>query len=531
MTKHGTIELQQPLGQADGASGTSDVAKEEVSHHLGNEHDQADMARLGKKQRLDRNFRSLSVLGLTCVLMATWETMLITAGIGMMNGGRAGFTYVYIATWLLTMVTTASMAEMASMAPTAGGQYHWVSEFAPPSIQNVLSYTSGWLAALGWQAFIATTSFGAGYTILISASLTMDYEIKDWHVTLMTIFIALLATVFNTFAARRLPMFEGMILYLHIILWFGFHIPAWVLAPKVSAAEVFGKFENWGGWPTMGGAVVLGQLASSSAFAGVDSAAHMAEEVRDASRTVPRMMMLTTVLNGALGLAAAITMCFITTDIDRQILNGDPNYPYVALLAEALDSVGGAVTIASGVVVIAISMTINAVAASSRQSWAFARDGGLPFSDWFTRIRVIDGAPLPVNSIMASLCICVIIALLNLVGDRVFNSIIGLLTGALGLTYALSIGCVLWRRCFGAPLPPARWSLGRWGIPCNIIALLYSIMSTLISFFPIFYGTGPSDMNWSSAIFALILVLSVVYYFVRGRKIYRGPADLVKKSE
>jgi hypothetical protein len=67
------------------------------------------------------------------------------------------------------------------------------------------------------------------------------------------------------------------------------------------------------------------------------------------------MMMLTTVLNGALGLAAAITMCFITTDIDRQILNGDPNYPYVALLAEALDSVGGAVTIASGVVVIAIS--------------------------------------------------------------------------------------------------------------------------------------------------------------------------------
>ena len=67
------------------------------------------------------------------------------------------------------------------------------------------------------------------------------------------------------------------------------------------------------------------------------------------------MMMLTTVLNGALGLAATITMCFITTDIDRQILNGDPNYPYVALLVEALDNVGGAVTIASGVVVIGIS--------------------------------------------------------------------------------------------------------------------------------------------------------------------------------
>jgi hypothetical protein len=37
----------------------------------------------------------------------------------------------------------------------------------------------------------------------------------------MTISVALLATAFNIFAARRLPMFEGMILYLHILLWFG----------------------------------------------------------------------------------------------------------------------------------------------------------------------------------------------------------------------------------------------------------------------------------------------------------------------
>jgi hypothetical protein len=33
---------------------------------------------------------------------------------------------------------------------------------------------------LGWQAFIATTSFGAGYTTLVCVSLTMDYEIQNW---------------------------------------------------------------------------------------------------------------------------------------------------------------------------------------------------------------------------------------------------------------------------------------------------------------------------------------------------------------
>lgn len=60
MTKGGAIELQQPLGHEDGASGASDVAKEVVSYHHGNENDQADMARLGKKQKLDVR----SILGL-----------------------------------------------------------------------------------------------------------------------------------------------------------------------------------------------------------------------------------------------------------------------------------------------------------------------------------------------------------------------------------------------------------------------------------------------------------------------------------
>lgn len=32
---------------------------------------------------------------------------------------------------------------IVNRAPTAGGQYHWVSEFAPRKYQKILSYTSG----------------------------------------------------------------------------------------------------------------------------------------------------------------------------------------------------------------------------------------------------------------------------------------------------------------------------------------------------------------------------------------------------
>ena len=53
MSKDGAIELQQPSDYAGGDSGSLGAAKDEVAYHHGNEHDQADMDRLGKKQKLD----------------------------------------------------------------------------------------------------------------------------------------------------------------------------------------------------------------------------------------------------------------------------------------------------------------------------------------------------------------------------------------------------------------------------------------------------------------------------------------------
>ena len=52
----------------------------------------------------------------------------------------------------------------------------WVSEFAPPSCQAFMSYMSGWLSALGWQAFIAVAAYQAGALILTLATLNSpDY--------------------------------------------------------------------------------------------------------------------------------------------------------------------------------------------------------------------------------------------------------------------------------------------------------------------------------------------------------------------
>ncbi|KAI0485353.1 amino acid/polyamine transporter I [Xylariaceae sp. FL0804] len=517
MTQHNVMDAEKSLSD-DSNNGFAPATK------LGNEYDAADMHRLGKKQQLNRNFHSLSILGLAVVVMGTWLGMITASTFSLINGGRAGTIWIYVAVWISSFAVVGSMAEMASMAPTSGGQYHWVSEFAPPSMQRFLSYISGWLSALGWQAFIAVAAYQGGVLILNIATLkSPGYSPTPWQGTLITIAVCVFALLFNAFAAKRLPLFEAAILLFHIVGFFAIVIPLWVLAPKASSSEVWTDFKNYGGWSSTGGAVLVGQLAAAGAFIGADSAAHMAEEVRNASVTVPRMMMGTVLLNGILGFATILTLVYSIQDVETQAVDSTAVYPFVDIFAEAVGSDAGAIGMTVPMIVLSISMCVNAVAAASRQAWSFGRDDGLPFRSWFTKITYVRGSPLPVNAMIASLFIAMVLSLLNLGGTAAFNSILGLVTGAVGLTYALSIGCVLWRRLFGEPLPHARWSLGRFGVWINAYAFLYQILTVTISFFPLSAGVNAVSMNWAIAMFGGVAILCSINYVVTGKAHYRGP--------
>jgi choline transport protein len=256
----------------------------------------------------------------------------------------------------------------------------------------------------------------------------------------------------------------------------------------------------------------------------------MAEEVKNASLTVPRMMISTVCLNGALGFVMLITYCFSIQDVEQQIIGSAAPYPFVEIFAVATGSTAAAIGMTMPIVIMALSVCINSTAAASRQAWAFARDDGLPFPNWFTKLTNINSTPLPINAMVASLATLVIVSLLNFGGSEVFNSIVGLLCGAVGLTYALSIACVLWRRLYGDPLPPARWSLGRYGVAINIVAVIYETFSVVISFFPLFSQVDAKSMNWGIAMFGGVAIICAVNYFVYARRVYKGPVVHVIKE-
>jgi amino acid transporter len=68
-------------------------------------------------------------------------------------------------------------------------------------------------------------------------------------------------------------------------------------------------------------------------------------------------------------------------------------------------------------------------------------------------------------------------SLINLGSKVAFEAMLSLATVALMATYLMSIGCVLLKRLRGEELPPARWSLGRYGLAVNAVALLYTSWS------------------------------------------------------
>ncbi|QDS73034.1 hypothetical protein FKW77_009325 [Venturia effusa] len=497
--------------------------------HHGTYHDVRDMGRLGKKQEFMRNFRFYSILGFTSTLMCTWEAMLSTSAFGLVDGGTAGLIWTYVGTVTFMTCVIASMADMASMAPTSGGQYHWVSEFAPKSSQRFLSYIVGWTGALGWQAGTASTAFLSG-TMIQGLIVLWDetYVPTRWQGTLLTIAMALVMTFFNTYGARQLPLLEGLVLCLHVFGFFGILIPLWVLASKQSAAKVFSEFQDGGGWGSIGTACIVGQVSAIYSFIGPDAGTHMSEEIRDASRIVPRSMIATAMLNGILGLVMVITYCFCITDLES-VLASPTGYPFITVFYNATGSKGATTAMTMILVVLILAAGVSLLATASRQAFAFARDEGLPWPRVWSKVVKV-GTEIPLNAVLLSLGITVCLALINIGSTAAFNSVVSLLVSSLFTGYFISIGCILLKRLRGEPLPPSRFSLGKFAIPLNVVSLLYITFALIMSFFPTAKAVTAQSMNWSVLVWGAIVGFSTMLYYYHGKRVYKGPVVYVNKE-
>jgi amino acid permease len=68
---------------------------------------------------MQRNFRFLSIFGYSLLLGNGWVLTIIGLLVPLSNGGTAGTIWSYFIVIVGSIFATLSMAEMASMAPTA----------------------------------------------------------------------------------------------------------------------------------------------------------------------------------------------------------------------------------------------------------------------------------------------------------------------------------------------------------------------------------------------------------------------------
>ena len=91
---------------------------------------------------------------------------------------------------------------------------------------------------------------------------------------------------------------------------------------------------------------------------------------------------------------------------------------------------------------------------------------------------------------------------------------------------------VVWRKVTGQPLLPSRFDMGRvFGLVVNLVALAWLWVVLIFAFFPGIPGPTLASMNWSVVVWGGVVALSLVYFFVWGRKKYEGPVAYVRKLD
>jgi amino acid transporter len=305
---------------------------------------------------------------------------------------------------------------------------------------------------------------------------------------------------------------------------------------------VFRTYINETGWNN-GVAWILGLLQSELApsrcgrhmeltlppgsfgLTGYDAVSHMVEEMPMPHINAPRVMILAVCIGASSSFIFLVCLLFCITDVD--LVNSSSAGPLLEAMYQATSSKAGAVCLQMFPIICMAFTAQGIMTASSRMSHAFARDGGLPFSKIFARMSP-NGVPVPAV-LLSTVCV-IIFGLIYLGSSAALNAILSSSVVFLNVSYSIPILLVLIRGrgiLRPASLPEPTFTLGPiLGPIANVVGLTFTIFTTVFFLFPPALPVDGTNMNYAIAVFAFILIISVITWIVDGRKNFVGPRDL-----
>jgi choline transport protein len=432
--------------------------------------DIAHLAALGHDQELKRNFSFLSMLGLAFAILNSWTALAASLSLALPSGGPTSVIWGLVTAGICNLCLAASLAEFLSAFPTSAGQYHWAALVTTREWVPIVSWVTGWVNTAGWIALTATGGLLGSQLIVGIISLEdATYSPERWHQFLIYIGYTLFAFLVNAFLTSALPAVTKSAFIWSIL---GFVVISITLLTCASPNYQSGKFVytdffNQTGWPD-GLAWLLGLLQGGLGLTGFDAVAHMIEEIPNPTVEGPKIMIYCVAIGLFTGFVFLSVLLFVLKDVDAVISSSAG--PVLQIFFDATNNKAGSICLLMFPLVCLLFATTGIMTTSSRMTYAFARDGGLPFSKFFAKVhRKWD---LPLNALILTTTMVIIFGCIFLGSSSAFNAIVSASVVALGITYAIppAINCLRGRkmlpetRDFVIPKP--------FGWVCNLVSRL-----------------------------------------------------------
>jgi choline transport protein len=212
-----------------------------------------------------------------------------------------------------------------------------------------------------------------------------------------------------------------------------------------------------------------------------------------------------------------ISFMFALGDISAD-LSHPSGQPWVAVILRITGSRAATIIFILIMIFMYFFCAVNQVTTSSRQVFAFARDKGLPYHEFLSRVN---RKGVPVNAVYVTLAYTCILALIIIGSTTAFSIILSVSATGLFTSYLVVIGTVLARKLRREPFPASRFKISRAiGIFVNTIAMCFLSVAFLFLFFPAAPAPDAASMNWSILIYGVVILFSGLYYYVKGQYQY-----------
>ena len=469
--------------------------------------DEKTLHRLGYAQELLRRMSGFSNYALSLSIICILAGGVTSFGQGLCSVGGASIGLGWPVVTLFALAVAATMGQVASAFPTAGGLYHWAAILGGRG----WGWATAWFNLAGLVAVLA--AIDAGAVDFVAGCL--DLKLGDMPAVRLGIIAAVVLSqaTLNHRGIRLVILlvdFSGWwilgvaVILTAVVRW---HAPAFDWQRLVTFTNYSGQPAGNEVWPRTESLVwlfVLGFLLPAYTLTGFDASAHAAEETVGAAAEVPRAIVRAVAVSGVFGWVMLAAVVLAVPDLDAIVAQGNDAFPAAI---KAVMPGWLAVTLFIGIGIAQYLCGLATVTSASRMCYAFARDGGLPASNLFRRVNAKRRSP-------AYAVWAVALAALALTALVKYETIAAACAVLLYISYVVPTGLGLivvgskWTRM-------GPWRLGIWYRPLALVAVAGCVGLLVI-------GMQPPNEIAGRIVLGMTAGL-IVAWWAGVRRIFPGP--------